>query len=71
MHEYPYPYDQPNWTAIDQRYWFRMCRTYRYPIASVRDPYKYLIQSNQDATWEADYQRYQDEQASLAVSEPV
>lgn len=63
MHEYPYPYDQTNWTANDQKYWFRMCRQYKYPVANVRDPYKYLIQTNQDATWEADYQRYLTETA--------
>lgn len=55
---YPYPYDQVNWTESDQKYWFKMCRSYRYPVTSVREPFRYLIETNQDANWELDYQNY-------------
>lgn len=53
-----YPYDQTNWTASDQRYWFKMCRSYRYPVSAVRDPYKQLIQENKDDVWEEEYDAY-------------
>lgn len=58
MYEYPYPYNQTNWTESDQKYWFKMCRSYRYPVTSVREPYRYLIETNQDSTWQQDYQNY-------------
>lgn len=60
--EYPYPYDQPTWTVVDQKYWFKMVRAYRYPVANVRAPFQYLIQANKDSVWEAEYQQYLAEQ---------
>lgn len=58
MYEYPYPYDQTNWTSQDQKYWFNMVRKYRYPVSSVREPFRYLIQENKDTVWEQEYQDY-------------
>lgn len=58
MYQYPYPYDQTNWTESDQKYWFNMVRKYRYPVLSVREPYRYLIQENKDLVWEQEYQDY-------------
>ncbi|MFD2614508.1 hypothetical protein [Paenibacillus gansuensis] len=70
MYEYPYPYNQVNWTANDQKYWFAMCRRFKYPVSKVRDPYRYLIETNKDATWEAEYQQYLTEQnAAPAAAE--
>lgn len=61
--EYPYPYNQtPIWNEVDQKYWFKMCRSYRYPVTSVREPFQYLIKENKDAVWEAEYQQYLAEQ---------
>jgi hypothetical protein len=55
-----YPFDQPNWTASDQKYWFNMCRKFRYPVTSVREPHRYLIEENKDDVWEQEYQDYLD-----------
>jgi hypothetical protein len=57
-YEYPYPYDQANWNAIDQKYWCKMCGTYRYPVAKVREPFRYVIEAGKTATWETEYNDY-------------
>jgi hypothetical protein len=58
-----YPYDQSNWTGVDQKYWFNMVRKYRYPVTAVREPYRYLIQKNKDDVWEQEYQEYLNQNA--------
>lgn len=62
MYEYPYPFNDPLWNLNDQKYWFKMVRTYHFPVTSVRAPHRYLIETNQDATWEASYAQYLSEQ---------
>ena len=54
------PWNDPIWNVADQRYWFKMCRAYKYPVARVREPFRALIESEQDETWEADYQEHLD-----------
>lgn len=52
------PWNDPIWNLSDQRYWFKMCRAYRYPVTRVLDPFRVLIETEQDEMWEADYQLY-------------
>lgn len=58
MYQYPYPYDQTNWTVNDQKYWCNMVNKYRYPIANVREPFRYIIENQKCNTFEAEYNEY-------------
>jgi hypothetical protein len=53
-----YPYDQPNWTVNDQKYWCKLVNAYRFPIESVPAVYRSIITDGKSATFEAEYQQY-------------
>ena len=58
MHDYPHPFNEVVWNTVDQAYWFKMCRSYRYPVSLVREPFRCLIEANKDDVWEAEYEQY-------------
>ncbi len=64
MYEYPYPYNQPNWTAPDQRYWCKMVNVYRFPVNRAPVVYQYIITSGKSSTWETEYAQYLQEQTT-------
>lgn len=52
-----HPFDAPGWNKQDQWY-FCMLHGYEFPIAGIREPFKYLIEQGRSNTWEDEYEAY-------------
>jgi hypothetical protein len=66
-----YPYDQPIWNVNDQKYWCKMVNQYRYPLASVKELYRYIIEQGKCDTFEEEYAAYQASLSAQPLSEPT
>lgn len=52
-----HPFDAPGWNPQDQSYLCDMVG-YGFPVAKVREPFRYIIEQGRCATWPAEYEAY-------------